>query len=395
MIRRRCMVLGSRPIPALAVGWLVLCAWSVSCPGQVDQMPPGTPPGMLQSKPAPAGVETALAILEFPPSEPAPATISTVQDTVLFGDVVYLILDFAGQQDGRAEGFPEALLSVENDWLVAVPAEKRGFLDRVLGRNAESVPEMSDLPDVGDQTRLVQSFRVYRTNPFRLQIGSFMSPVIQVKAGVAGTEEMVGIRTPRPGGWSPLAALGMLLSLLLVLWLAWFLWDRRRRGDDLSDRDLPPPAWLAAAIELRDLLQEGSLGQGDSRAFLDGLAGIARRFVAGRYRIAAQEMTGREIIAACSDLGHRSTQPGVFARMIDSVDRSRYNPETTGAGWCRDQAILLYDQMAAVRILPRYSEVSADLRSQGEKAWSDLKRELASGPGRLRGSNAVSSGRET
>ncbi|MCK9997471.1 MAG: hypothetical protein KAH56_14445 [Candidatus Krumholzibacteria bacterium] len=358
-------------------------------------MPPGIQPGMLQSGPAPAVVDTAMAILEFPPSKPAPATISTVQDTVLFGDVFYLILDFAGQQEGQAEGFPEARLFVENDWLVPVPVEKRVLLDRLLGRKAKSAPEMSDLPDLGDQTRLVQSFRVYRTNPFRLQVGTFVSPVIQVRARVGGTEEMIGIREPRPVGWSPLAALGLLLSLLLVLWLSWLLWDRRRRGDDLSDRDLPPPAWLAAAIELRDLLHEGSLGRGDSRVFLDGLAGISRRFVAGRYRIAAQEMTGREIIEACSDLGHRSTQTGIFARMIDSVDHSRYNPEAAGAGWCRDQAVLLYDQMAAVRILPRYSEVSADLRSQGDKAWSDLKRELVSGPGRLRGSTVVSSGRET
>ncbi len=349
---------------------------------------------MLQSEAAPAVIDTAMAVLEFPPSEPAPAAINTVQDTVLFGDVLYLILDFTGQQDGQTEGYPEARLSAGNDWLVPVPAVKPDFLDRVLGRNAEPAPEMSDLPDVGDQTRLVQSFRVYRTTPFRLQVGAFVSPVIQVKARVAGTGEMAGIRAPRPVGWSPLAALGLLLFLLLFLWLAWLLWDRRHRGDDLLDRDLPPPAWLDAAIEMRNLLHEGSLGRGDSQAFLDGLARITRRFVAGRYRIAAQEMTGREIITACSDLGHRSTQPGIFARMIDSVDRSRYNPETSGAGWCRDQAVLLYDQMAAVRILPRYSEVSADLCRQGEKAWSDLKRELASGPGRLRNSTTPSSGRE-
>ena len=178
------------------------------------------------------------------------------------------------------------------------------------------------------------------------------------------------------------------------MWLAWLLWDRGSRRADLTDRDLPPPAWLTGAIELRDLLHEGSLSRGENRVFLDGLAGIARRFVAGRYRIAAQEMTGREIITACADLGHRSTQPGIFARMIDAVDHHRYNPEVSSTGWCREQTILLYDHIARVRILPRYSEVSADLRSEGETAWTDLKRELSSGPGRLRNSGAVSSGRE-
>ena len=160
------------------------------------------------------------------------------------------------------------------------------------------------------------------------------------------------------------------------------------------DRDLPPPAWLATSIELRDLLTGGSLGRGESRVFLDGLAGISRRFVAGRYRIAAQEMTGREIVTACVDLGHRSTQPGIFARMIDEVDHRRYNPEASTAGWCREQAILLYDQMAAVRIGLRFSTVPASLRREGEMAWADLKRELSSGPSRLRDTGALSSGPE-
>lgn len=400
MTRACGMALISRPVVALAVGWLAWCGGAISCLGQVDHLPPGTPPGgphpgMMQTETAPAVIDTAMAILEFPDANPAQVAFHTVQDTVLFGDVFHLILEFDGQQVGPTEGFPEAVLSVGEDWLVSVPMEKPGFLDKALGRESNPLPDLSALPEIGDRNRVVLSFRVYRTNPFRIKVGSFESPVIQVRARVSETDEMVGIRTPRPGGWSPLSALGFLLGLVLVLWLAWWLWDRRHGGEELLDRDLPPPAWLAAAIELRDLLHGGLLSRGDSRAFLDGLAGITRRFVAGRYRIAAQEMTGREIIAACTGLGHRSTQPGTFARMIDSVDHHRYNPEASGAGWCRDQAILFYDQMAEVRIQPQYSVVSPDLRRQGEKAWSDLKRELASGPDRLRDSGTVSPGRGT
>jgi len=400
LTRPRCMALDARGILALAVCLPALFCGTGSSLAQADHQPPGTPPGlppsgMLQPEPAPAVIDTALATLEMSASGPALATIHTVQDTVLFGDVFHLILEFSGPRDGQVDGFPEVRLSSGDDWLVPVSVEKPGLWDRVLGRNSGPLPDMSSLPALGEQTRLVQSFRVYRTNPFRIEVGSLVSQVIQVKARVTGTGEMAGIRAPRPGEWSPLPALVLLLSIFLVLWLAWLLWDRARRGEDLSDRNLPPPAWLSAAIQLRDLIHGGSLGRGDSRAFLDGLAGITRRYVAGRYRIAAQEMTGREIVAACSDLGHRSTQPGNFARMIESVDHRRYNPEASGAGWCREQAVLLYDQMAAVRILPRYTDVSADLQRQGDKAWSDLKRELASGPGRLRNSTPESSGRET
>jgi len=393
------MVWDARWIPALAAGLLVLFCGAVSSLGQMDHQPPGTPGGMMQPEPAPAVIDTALAILEFSGSDPSLSAIHTVQDTVLFGDVFHLVLEFSGPRDGQAdgfpEGFPEAQLTAGEGWLVPVPAPERGFLDRALGRNAQPLPDMSSLPAAGDRTRIVLLFRVYRTNPFQVGAGSFVSPVIQVKARVAGTGEMAGIRAPRPGEWSPLPALGLLLFVFLVLWLAWLLWERARRGEELVDRELPPPAWLSAALDLRDLLHGGSLSRGDSRAFLDWLAGITRRYVAGRYRIAAQEMTGREIIAACSGLGHRSTQPGTFARMIDSVDHHRYNPEASGAGWCRDQAVLLYDQIASVRIMPRYTAVSDDLRRQGDKAWSDLKRELDSGPDRLRKSTAGSPGRET
>ena len=395
MIRPRGMAVAARPILALAAGLVVWCGNVVSCPGQIDPqrsgIPSGGPPaGMMQTEPAQAVIDTALAILEFSASEPAPAVIHTVQDTVLFGDVFHLILDFSGP----SAAFPEARLVAGEDWLLPVPAENPGLLGRILGRGGDPLPEMSDLPAAEQRIRLVQSFRVYRTNPFRLQAGSFMSPVIQVKGRVAGTDEIAAIRTPRPGGWSPLVVLGLLVFFFLILLLGWFLWDRGNRSEELKDWDLPPPAWLSTSIELRDLLTEGSLGRGESRAFLDGLAGIARRFVAGRYRIAAQEMTGREIVTACADLGHRSTQPGIFARMIDAVDNRRYNPETSAVAWCRDQAILLYDQMAIVRIEPRFSRVPADLRREGETAWADLKRELSSGPSRLRDTGAFTSGPE-
>ena len=395
MILPRGMVQAARPILALAAGWLVWGGAVVSCPGQVDHqgpgMPPGRPPaGLMQAEPAQAVIDTALAILEFSATEPAPAVIHTVQDTVLFGDVFHLILDFSGP---TAE-LPGARLVAGEDWLLPVPAKKPGLLGRILGLGGDPLPEMSDLPAAEQRIRLVQSFRVYRTNPFRIQVGSFMSPVIQVRGRVAGTDEIAGIRTPRPGGWSPLVVLGLLVFFFLILLLGWLLWDRGNRTGELKDRDLPPPAWLATSIELRDLLAEGSLSRGDSRAFLDGLAGITRRFVAGRYRIAAQEMTGPEIVTACVDLGHRSMQPGIFARMIDAVDHRRYNPEASAAAWCREQAILLYDQMAMVRIGLRFSEVPADLRREGETAWVDLKRELSSGPSRLADTGALSSGPE-
>ena len=321
---------------------------------------------------APAVVDTALAVLAFPDEIPIPVALHTVQDTVLFGEVVYVIVDFADPDLMPAE--PE--LTAGEDWLVLEKVADPGFLDRLLGRSDRPGPEVKGL-DPAQGTRVALPYRIYRTQPFQIQVGPFTSGVIEVQARIAGTEETAAIRAPRPVGWSPLVILLLILALVLILGLARLLWDRGRKDEELRDWPLAPPAWLAAGIELRALYREGSLSRGDSRIFLDGLAGITRRFVAGRYRINAQEMTGREILNACSGLGHAILNPGSFARLVDEVDHHRYDPETSAPGWCRDQAIHFFQLMGKVRVTPRYSEVPAELLIEGEKAWVELRREFS------------------
>jgi len=384
-----------RSVLLVATGLLVCHLGTSDGLGQVDQLPPGSPPlvppaGMMPGTTVPAAIDTGLAILEFPDPDSTPAAVHTVQDTVLFGDIFHLVMDYPRS---FAEA-PDVHLASGEQWLTRVPDEKPGLMGRLLGRGNGPQPDLSGLPDGGDGFRVVRSFRVYRTDPFRLQAGDFVSSVIHVQGRVDRTDEMAGIRAPRPVGWSFLVVLGLLLFFILILVLARWLWNRGRRREEPADRELPLPAWLTAAVELRDLVQEGFLNRGDCRAFLDGLAGIARRFVAGRYRIAAQDMTGREIIAACAKLGHRSTRPGGFAGLIDVLDHRRYDPEASGAGWCRDQAVQLYDQISRVRIMPRFTEVPADLLREGESAWAGLKRELSPGSKRKQDQGSAVSGRE-
>lgn len=378
------MALVRRSVVTLALGWLVGGA-VVEGFGQMpssppDSPPPGYPTGMMPGTPEPAVLDTALAVLEFPDPDLTPLVVHTFQDTVAFGGVFHVVLDYAQP----VAALPEVRLASGEEWLPPLPAEKPGFWGRILGRNPNPQPDLSSLPERGDQVRVVHSFRVFRAAPFRLQAGSFLSPVIQVQGLVEGTDEIAGIRSPRRVGWSPLVALGLLLFLFLVLLLARWLWNRGREGMDPADRDLPLPAWLTAAVELQDLVQAGHLNRGDSRPFLDGLAGITRRFVAGRYHIPAQDMTGGEIIAACTALGYRSDPPGVFARLIDVLDRHRYDPDLSGPGWCRDQAVQIFQQISTTRIMPRFTEVPADLLRSGEYAWAGLKRELGPGNGHVR-----------
>lgn len=384
IVRFRCRVIAS------AVLWLFWCAGSVPAAAQVGQGHPETPPvgmpgGMVPAAPAVAVIDTAVAILEIAPDNSTPVIAHTVQDTVPFGGLVHLVLDYSQPPEGDLAIGP----LIGADWLAPMPQEKPGLVSRILGKNPGPQPDLSGLPQIGEKYRAVHSFQVYRTNPFRLQVGNFLSPVIHVQGRIEDTQQTAAIRAPRPVGWSPLVILILLVILALILLAARWLWNRGSRRDELSDRILPSPAWLASAIELRDLLQRGYLQRGDDRSFLDGLAGIVRRFVAGRYRIAAQDMTGREIIAACANLGHLSGQPGVFARLIDAMDRHRYDPEGSEVSWSREQAVLFFDQLADARILPRFTEVSGALKREADLAWAGLERELYSGPSRLKNACAV------
>jgi len=390
------MALVRRSLVIVAMGWLVGCGAAEEGFGQVPPSQPVSPPsgypaGMIPGATAPAVLDTALAVLEFTAPDLPPATVHTIQDTVPFGGVFHVVLDYS---ESVAEP-PEVRLASGDDWLPRIPADKPGLVDRILGRKNGPRPDLSTLPESGDQNRVVHSFRVFRTAPFRLQAGSFLSPVIQVLGQAEGTDEIAGIRAPRRVGWSPLVVLGLLLLLFLVLLLGRWLWNRDRGNRDPADRDLSLPAWLTAAVELRELVQAGHLNRGDCRPFLDGLAGITRRFVAGRYRIPAQDMTGGEIKAACAALGHRSARPGVLAGLIDVLDRRRYDPELSGPGWCRDQAVQVFEQISTVRIMPRFTEVPADLLRDGESAWAGLMRELSPGSGRVRSAGADSLERET
>ncbi|MEN8007255.1 MAG: hypothetical protein ABFS42_09590 [Candidatus Krumholzibacteriota bacterium] len=343
-------------------------------------MPPGTP--------VTAVIDTATAVLDLSSLAVAPARIHTVQDTVLFGELFHVVLDFPEV----LEQGPDIPLAAGGDWLAAEEARDPGFWARLLGGGPPADPDVGDLPDLKEGTRLVTSFRVYRTNPFLVQTTDFQSPVIHVRGRVAGTDETAPIRIPRPDRWSPWALLGLVAFLVLVLLVARFLWGRRRGHGEWVDREIPAPAWLSAAIEMRDLLAQGFLNRGESRPFLDGLAGISRRFVTGRYRIAAREMTGREIMGACGDLGYQSSHPGVLARLIDTVDHHRYNPQAAPPGWCRDQAVLFFAEIGKIRVLPRYTEVPAGLVRDGEIAWKELGRELSAVSGRDTGPASVADG---
>lgn len=332
----------------LLVGGMLLGSCSAAT-GQ-GMAPPVAPTAV------PAAPDTALALVELPEEAPTVTAWTLQPDTVTFGGSVVLV-PVALPEDSS---LPD--LSTEADWLVPVVPESPGFLARLT----RSAPAAAPWP----------AFRVYRTDPFRLQVGSWTSPVIHVRGRAAGTDEVAGVRTPAWPGWPWGRWLALVLGTGLVVLLLVWLWGRRRGPVVWPDREVPPSVWPDTARGLRDLLAEGSLARGDARRFLDALAGLARAYVAGRYGVAAVEMTGREIVAACRRAGHRGDEVRFLAELIDEADLRRYDPEPPAPGWCRERAAEFYRRVQATRVLPRHTPAAPDRIREAETAWTEVAREL-------------------
>jgi hypothetical protein len=326
--------------------------------------------------PAPMAPDTVVVRLAVPDSLPQPLAVHVVQDTLRFGGLLHLVLEYAPD----AAVPPSPAVTTDADWLQAEVAAPPTLLDRLRGGAAPAV-DLSGLPESAGP-RSVASFRVYGRDPLRVNWHGQLSPVLVVAGRTTGTDETAGIRTPRALAWRPwqlvLAAAVLVALALLARW--W--WLRRHHPVPLAHWPLPEPAWLAAATGLAALLAADQLSRGETRLFLDRLAALARDYVAGRYRIAAREMTGREITRACAAQRFEPAHPAGYARLIDLADRERYSPEVPSPAFCREQAVQFFGRLNRTRLEVALVPVPAARLLAAQKAWASLIRELGPGAGR-------------
>lgn len=302
-------------------------------------------------------------------SLPAPLALHVLADTVPFGGELAVAWDLApgAAADGGLPAPGDAQL------VPSEPPAKPWW--RPWGATGAAAPaeRLAALPATGG-TRVIAWYRVYRADPFRLEWRGTVSPVVTVRGRVSDAASLAAIRDPRSLPWLTPAAFALLLLLAALAALAWW-WRRRRRPPPPADWPLPEPAWLATAIALRGLQEEGLLERGQTRAFLDRLAGTARQFAAAHYGVPAVDLTGRELAAACAARGHAPERAAALARLLDGADLCRYDPEAPAAQTCRAQvAELLACVAAAGRPEPRYVPVAAGRRLAGEQAWAEISR---------------------
>jgi hypothetical protein len=320
---------------------------------------PGTGSGqaMPMGVPEAAPPDTVVARLDLAEGQPLPKSAAFLADTITVGRDAWLRLEYAGDAvlAGREE-FRE-VGDFDQDWIGWAPGGKA----RPAGENAVELP-----------------VKVYQINPFRVEVGDRSTGVVLVDFRTTGLQETAAIREPRRWGWNLMTlVLGVLLITALVL-LGWWAWTARKVvTEQLPDWEVPPPAWLQTAADLQQLQDDRLAESGQERLFLDRLAGICRRYLAGRYRVGATEMTGQEILAACRERGHDPRMVARFTSLLDRIDSCRYDPDGPSAEDCRLRSSEFLTAVAQVRVMPRFTPVPAALARAGQSAWNSLGRLLA------------------
>jgi len=313
---------------------------------------PGQQPGLTEVE-----QDTVVAVLVVPADIPAPEFVNVLPDTIDFGGVAYLILDFpAGSEPVDSPGY-----TFNEGWVV--PAEES---------SSAAAVDLSQLPEPGGP-RVIFPVRIYQLSPFQIAGASGLSRVIFVRGKVENLEDAAPIRSPRLWGLQP-AQLILISSLLLALLLLFFWYWRRRRAlpPAMQGYDQNPVAWPAAAMDLLALHQGGLLDLGKNREFLSQLAWIARTYVAGRFLVGAREMTGKEIELACLAQGYELTTVRPFTILIRRIDQLRYNPEVLPAALCRTEFSSLVGILKTARISSDHTSIPAADLIAGQQAWAQL-----------------------
>lgn len=364
------MTVPARCRPRSLVAAVTLAASTAAAlPAAGQGLPPGTRGGVATT---PDTVRIGFTVAD---SLPAPLALHVLADTVPFGGQLAVAWDLAPGVTVAA-----ALPAPGDPQLVPSEPATRPWW-RPWGAAGAAVPadRLAALPEAGG-ARVVAWYRVYRADPFRLDWRGKASPVVTVRGRVSDPANLAAIRDPRPLPWLTPAALALLPLLAALAALVWW-WRRRRRPAPPGDWPLPEPAWLGTAIALRDLLEEGLLERGQTRAFLDRLAGAARQFAAAHYGVPAVDLTGRELAVACAARGHAPDPAAALARLLDGADLCRYDPAEPAPQTCRARVAELLACVAATgRLEPRYVPVAAERRLAGEQAWAEIARNWATTP---------------
>lgn len=311
---------------------------------------------------SPAAADTAIARFSWRAEAPQTLQLRVVPDAGELGDLVAVVVE--GPQN--VEFPPAATLLVDVDWLepADAPTAQTLLTDALAALPAAVGP------------RAVSFWRVYRLGPWRAawQDGT-PGEVLQVHGRLADSGEYLPVRDPRQLAGLPRWLVWALacVALAAAWWIGRRRWRRRGSAAALDSLPLPPPAWLEAALALRELDRSSGDVRRDGRGELDRLASIARRYVQARFHLPAVEMTATELAAAAREAGWPAAQTDGFVRLLAACDQLRYAPPAITARHYRDCLAEALNCIDGVRIQPVWTPAPAQTLAAATAAWQELQ----------------------
>ncbi|MCP4292895.1 MAG: DUF4381 domain-containing protein [bacterium] len=297
-------------------------------------------------------------------TEPVPAVVDTATIEILFPEPG-LEVETIGFPQGPVEFGQPAKLNL-------------GIFESPVPILAEEIKtsapwlKVTSVYKESETKNFIVEFRVYRLNPFIIQLGNHKSPVIEVTGREPDLNQIAAIRMP--GIWAQRwwLLVGPLFLLSCIAAAVWWLWRRRQKLESLQQWDPAPPAWLNTALEVKKLLHGDHVAGDTVRGFLDNLAVIMRVFLGQRYLVSATEMTSREILDTCRSKGHDSRELRKMVNILQDLDELRYNPQQPSVMVSQQMAMDFINLVKVVRIIPKYTSIDASLLLEAGKAWSWL-----------------------
>ena len=184
-----------------------------------------------------------------------------------------------------------------------------------------------------------------------------------------GVDETGDIREIRGPVGIPLGLLRLGLAVLLVLVLAaaaWVLWRRLRTDQDAAAPVAPGPPPRPpheVALEALDALEASPLlAEGRIKEFHIRVAEILRRYVEGRYRVRALEMTTWEVLDGLASAGLDAELRDDVRRFLDQCDLVKFAKAEPGAEASR--RVLQLGRSIVERSMPEEAAVPAGVAEE-------------------------------
>ena len=278
---------------------------------------------------AAAGATSSAAAQELP--APPSVRVSVDTTTITVGARLHLTVSVEHAPDATVQ-WPDSLDLAPFEVLAAavnppVVADGRAASTAVLTLTAFELGEL-EIPSfvvrvasAGGESELV-------TDPFGIAV---------VSVGLDEGADIRGIRGPLSIPRSLLVISLWLLALILAAgggyWLARRARRRKTDGDPVAEG--PPRPAHELAYEALDWLESSPLlVQGRIKDYYIEVSDIIRRYLEGRYRIRALEMTSREVLEQLESIGVGTDIHWRFAAFLEQCDLVKFAKYRPGEAAC-------------------------------------------------------------